>query len=222
MKCPNCNHDKYTPSILGYFKCDLCGIYFLPPVSGIDTYYSSGEYREKLKQPNEVTHQKRRANNIIQYVGSPSVFIDIGCSLGILMDEVGKTGAECFGVDLDTVLAHDVYRKLSDVPKQADCITLIHSLEHMPHPLNALRDVYEKLNAGGRVVIEVPNGGVNVKNEYYRGAFRFPHVVMFDDESLAWTIQAAGFEIEYVIIHGNGGLVNAPEWYYLLVIGRKV
>jgi len=221
MICPNCKHPKSEPSILGYSRCKLCGVYYLPTYDNISTYYSSGEYRTKIKQPSEAVHQKRRADNIVQYVGSPKVFIDVGCSMGVLMNEVTKTGAECFGVDLDTVLARDVYRNITDVPKQADCITLIHSLEHMPHPLESLKDVYGKLNLGGRVVIEVPNGKVNAKNEYYRGAFKFPHLVMFDDESLVWTMQAAGFEIEDVIIHGNGGLMNAPEWYYLLAIGRK-
>lgn len=221
MNCPNCDNEYTEPSILGYILCKTCGVRFLPTNENIGEYYSSGEYRTKIKQPSEAAHQQRRADHIIQYVGSPSVFVDIGCSMGILMNEVRKTGAECFGVDLDTILAHDVYRHILEVPEQADCITLIHSLEHMPNPLKYLRDVYAKMNSGGRVIIEVPNGGVNVKNEYYRGAFKFPHLVMFDDESLTWTMQAAGFEIKNVFIHGNGGLVNAPEYYYLLAIGQK-
>lgn len=221
MTCPNCGHSSYSPSVFGYHLCALCGVRFLLDYQNINEYYASGEYRSKIKQIDEQKHQKRRAHHIIQYVGSPKVFIDIGCSMGLLMDEARKTGAECYGVDIDPVFTGDVFSKLSDVPKQADCITLIHSLEHMPHPLKYLQGVYDKLNPGGRVVIEVPNGGVNIKNEYYRGAFKFPHVVMFDDESLAWTMQAAGFEIEEMIIHGLGGMTNATEWYYLLAIGKK-
>jgi len=223
MICPNCKQDKFSLYIAEYCKCNYCGMAFLPGYTDeqLRQYYSSGEYRGKFKQANETAHQKRRAAHIAQYVGNLSVYIDIGSSMGILLDEVRKTGAVCYGVDLDPVLAHDVYPTLYDVPQKADCITLIHSLEHMIDPLKTLIEVYEKLNNNGCVVIEVPNGTYNSEGRYYRAAFSFPHVSMFDDESLVWTMQAAGFEIESVEIHGRGGLVNAPEWYYLLAIGKK-
>ena len=221
MNCPNCDHPTNTESILGYYLCNLCGIRFLPTDIDISEYYSSGEYRGRIRQTDEYKHQKRRAHHIIQYVGHPKVFIDIGCSMGILMNEVRKTGAECYGVDLDPVFTGDVFSKLSDVPKQADCITLIHSLEHMLRPLDYLKEVYNKLDAGGRVVIEVPNGDVNESGEYYRAVFKFPHLVMFDRKSLEWTMRAAGFEVEQVVIHGTGGVVNAPDYYYLLMTGVK-
>lgn len=178
------------------------------------TYYASGDYRIRKNTAIEIAAQKRRAAHIAQYIGNPHVLIDIGASAGMLLDEARAKGAIAYGVDIDPLFGSGMYKDIKYIPKQADCITLIHSLEHMPHPLKVLQDVYAKLNAGGRVVIEVPS-------QYYSGAFAFPHVVMFDDEALAWTMQAAGFEVDQMLFHGNGGIIRARPDYYLLAIGRK-
>ncbi|HEU4340997.1 MAG TPA: class I SAM-dependent methyltransferase [Candidatus Binatia bacterium] len=205
-------------------KCETCGVYFLPGVSEqeIAEYYASGKYRSSNQQRDETAHQRRRAANIVRYLKSPKVFLDVGCSAGILMDVVREQfGAECYGVDPDPVLAHNVYKDIKDAPILADCVTLIHSLEHMPHPLDALKDVYSKMSPGGQIVIEVPNGDLE-NPPCYLGVFKFPHVVMFSMPALHWTMERAGFCVENTVIHGDGGLVKAGKFYYLLVSGRKL
>lgn len=218
VTCPNCKSVDCVPSVRDYYSCGTCGVFFLPNMDEerLFTYYHSGGYRERHKQADEARHQKRRAEHIIQYIEKASVFVDVGCSMGILMDAVKeKTGAKCYGVDIDTVLTSNVYGDIESVPEPADCVTLIHSLEHMPHPLMELRTIHSRMKWGGQIVIEVPNAAG------YKGAFAFPHVVMFDEFSLFWTMKAAGFDVEYVVIHGAGGLLNAADDYYLLMTGRK-
>lgn len=223
MLCPNCRtNDIYKP-YREYYLCSRCGVYFLPGVDDAETaeYYTSGRYRGKHKQPNERAHQHRRACNILQYLDAPRAFVDIGSSAGVLLDAVRERyAADCYGVDLDTVLAHDVFADIKEVPVSPDCVTIIHCLEHVPHPLDMLRDTYRKMQLGGQIVIEVPNGDVGSRG-FYEGAFGFPHVVMFSPLALQWTMKAAGFEIERIVIHGDGGLVGAPDYYYLLMTGRK-
>lgn len=217
MTCPNCNSDKLVVSYHPMYKrCGVCGVLFMDCTEDeLRNYYASGSYRARKNPRLELQAQRRRAANIVQYIGSPEVLIDFGASAGALLDAARERGAVAYGVDIDPVFGSEMYRDLQSVPQQADCITLIHSLEHMPHPLDLLIEVYNKLNNGGRVVIEVPS-------QYYTGAYAFPHVVMFSDESLAWTMQAAGFEVEEMLFHGNGGILGAQPDYYLLAIGRKV
>lgn len=45
----------------------------------------------------------------------------------------------------------------AQIRNRFDLITMIHSLEHMADPAQALRDVANLLNAGGTVFVEVPN-----------------------------------------------------------------
>lgn len=216
--CPNCRaFTTKAKQYREYHKCGNCGVLFLSGVSEDElfNYYHSGRYRTTHRQPNETLHQYRRAENIIQYIEKPSVFVDIGSSAGVLLNAVKeKYGTECYGVDIDTVLARNVYRSIKYVPRSPDCVTMIHVLEHMSHPLDELQAVFDKMANGGQIIIEVPN-------IEYKGAFSFPHVVMFDRYSLSWTMQAAGFVVENVIIHGEGGISKAGKDFYLLAIGRK-
>lgn len=229
MKCPNCSNDHYKASPHhDYVECMSCGVLFYFPDTavwtdeGVKRYYQSGTYRARNQQADEVAHQTRRAQNIIGYVyPPPSVFLDIGCSKGILMQMVkDTTGATAYGVDIDPVLACGVYADIADVPGSPDFVTMIHSLEHMPHPLDYLRQIHSKMADGGRILIEVPNGDIYSEN-YYRPAFRFPHLVMFSERSLRWTMEEAGFTFLCSTIHGDGGLINARHYYYLLMIGQK-
>lgn len=216
MTCPNCNGShlvvSYHPK---YQRCGVCGVLFMVRAEEqLHKFYASGDYRIRKNTQLELQAQRRRAAHIIQYIGTPKVLIDFGASAGALLTAAREKGVTAYGVDIDPIFGAGMYSDLESVPEMADCVTLIHSLEHVPHPLDLLRRVYAKLNPGGRVVIEVPS-------QFYSGAYAFPHVVMFSDESLAFTMQAAGFEIDEMFFHGNGGILGAQPDYYLLAIGRK-
>lgn len=231
MKCPNCESENTNsiivhPKIL-YYLCANCGIYFQAKhdPEEIRQYYESGNYRSMHKQDDERIFQTKRAKNIIQYIEPPvTVHIDIGCSMGILLDTIKeKFDCESYGVDLDPVLVNrPVYLDVKDVPEQADLVTMIHSLEHMPSPLSVLHDVYAKLKPGGRLLVEVPNGDTRDSfGRWYRGAFSVPHVVAFSSDALGWTMDKAGFQNIHYAIHGDGGVIGAASYYYLLMIGEK-
>jgi hypothetical protein len=135
MNCPSCNHPENepaitpqnTPQFVFYRRCLGCGVYFQPSTStGKETaFYASGQYRNAHRQPNERQFQQRRADNIIRYIKQPRVYIDVGCSMGVLIDTVTEKYPDCktFGVDLDPVLTEgrEIYRHISLVPALADC-----------------------------------------------------------------------------------------------------
>jgi hypothetical protein len=226
VNCPNCDYpDTALLTNKLYSLCGNCGVYFHVDAGNdakIKAYYSSGDYRARHHQPDEAAHQARRAKNIICYIDTaPLDFVDIGCSAGILMQTVRDTfGSNVYGVDIDTVLAHGVYQDISDVPVAPDCVAMIHSLEHMSHPLAELKRVHDKMAQGGQIVIEVPNGDVE-SGKFYFGSFSFPHVVMFSPAALRWTMERAGFTVTFCVLHGDGGIEGAKEYYYLLMTGIK-
>lgn len=226
MNCPNCSANMpIGDAKADYIRCYLCGVYFMEAdPAQVAAHYRTGDYRNGNQQADEHAFQARRAAHIVQYVDKCFTHVDIGCSTGQLMRAVReKWNCESYGVDLDPVLTEGiVYADIADVPAQPDCVTMIHSLEHMPHPLAELRKVAGRMIRGGQIIIEVPNGDLkHPLEQFYRGAFAYPHVVMFDLPALVGTVEAAGFSVERAILHGNGGLDRAPAWYYLLVTGRK-
>lgn len=227
MQCPNCRNDLGSvPLDTRWIQCPRCFVAFLTDAPNDPEYYKSGSYRKSHQQADEQAFQTRRAHNVVQWVrqGVKS-HLDIGCSTGALMRAVEiERGAKSYGVDLDPVLTGaGVYQSIDDIPDvQFDCVTMIHSLEHMTRPLDELRRIAARMVKNGQIIIEVPNGDArHPRGHYYGGAFNPPHVSMFSPEALAWNMANAGFSIERIFTHGDGGLAGAPSYYYLVGIGAK-
>jgi SAM-dependent methyltransferase len=78
---------------------------------------------------------------------------------------------------------------LPDVPGRFDMISMIHCLEHMIKPVRFLRQVREKLNPGGFVLVEIP--------DYTRNPFDLviaDHCTHFDVCSVSCLLEQCGFE----------------------------
>lgn len=76
------------------------------------------------------------------------------------------------------------------VPGSFDLITLVHVLEHIPKPRELLAELWDKLNPGGLLVIEVP--------AFMRNPFDLliaDHITHFSKATIAHTVQAVGYEI---------------------------
>jgi SAM-dependent methyltransferase len=91
--------------------------------------------------------------------------LDIGCSIGILVEEAITLGYKAQGIDLDgNAIAHGrslsrpiSNTKLEDIPAESfDVITLSHTLEHIPDPVEFLRKCRSKLTPGGCIAIVIP------------------------------------------------------------------
>jgi SAM-dependent methyltransferase len=88
--------------------------------------------------------------------------LDIGCGSGLLLDIAERHGWRVRGVESFTAQVAD--RRIirgsfleSQIDGRFDCISLIHSFEHMEDPRSCLRRCYDLLKPGGVLLVIVPN-----------------------------------------------------------------
>lgn len=173
-----------------YFVCQNCRILFQNPRMSdreLSVFYSKGYYRKTLnlteKEMDE--DEKRRAQVdkelIFEIVGQPKSHLDIGCSRGYLLNEVGaekKVGVES-NRDYLKVKNVKVYSKMNKVPRQEfNLVTTIHTLEHVSEPLKYLEEMTDFLTNDGFLVVEVPTW------KSPGGPLRLAHLYHFETDVL--------------------------------------
>jgi SAM-dependent methyltransferase len=91
--------------------------------------------------------------------------LDVGCSYGIHFDGLRSAGYRVSALEISPLaVSHlrasgtEVFTGFEAVPTSSfDVVTMWHALEHMPDPLQALREVNRVLKPGGTLLLAVPN-----------------------------------------------------------------
>lgn len=129
--------------------------------------------------------------------------LDIGCGNGALLNQFHENFPEwtLYGIELN-----EKYKNLVEaIPRVQkmyvnsnpdviqdtfDCITIIHVLEHILHPMEYLEKIYALLKHEGILIIEVP---FFVKNPY--DLLIADHCTHFGKSTLCTLLQKSGFEV---------------------------
>ena len=102
------------------------------------------------------------------------VLMDFGCGGGYLLNNFNNT--KKFGFEINKAAWEeckkhgiDVYDKFEDIEDNSiDVIISNHAMEHVPLPLNTLKDLYKKLKIGGNIVIVIPCEQPSESSFYYK------------------------------------------------------
>lgn len=197
-------------------RCHTCGLVFLwpcPKPEELTAYYTS-EYRAQYlgvidpeKKYREGLSQARdRTKRLLPYVDQNTRLLDVGASSGAFLSSVRDFAGEAIGVEPDE--AHREWgcrvKSLTILPsleklgdRRFGLITLFHTLEHVPNPVEFLRRLSTYLEIGGRIAIEVPNVADALLTLYGLPAFaelyyQRAHLYYFSSDTLCRTIEAAG------------------------------
>lgn len=140
--------------------------------------------------------------------------IDIGCSLGLFLEEGRKRGWETFGIEpskLAAEYAKGLGLKIETEPLnwanverigKFDVVYMHHVLEHIPDPINLLQLAKRLMKSQSLMCIIVPND-YNTLQTALRDNFEFTawwetpleHVNYFNASSLKYMLISQGFEI---------------------------
>jgi 2-polyprenyl-3-methyl-5-hydroxy-6-metoxy-1,4-benzoquinol methylase len=132
--------------------------------------------------------------------------LDFGCGNGALLKAFSKTYSDwdLYGSDLNTTFINELKRiprfsryysnGLNSIDNKFNLISLIHTLEHIPSPKAVLKELHEKLEDDGLLLVQVPDCETN------------PFVLLvadhcshFSANSAATLIENCGFEILYAV-----------------------
>lgn len=148
-RCHNCGFVSNNPSLAG-------GEQFYRELNQADDYATSRQEFARTVNFARANHLKR--------------VLDVGCGSGTFLDEARTAGLETHGLELNSAAAavarekgHRIFSTLlGEVAQQSqppvfDLITFFQVVEHLPAPVDVLRDALKLLRPGGYIAIAVPS-----------------------------------------------------------------
>ena len=196
--------------------CSRCGLVVhrdLPGTDELAAYYE-GEYRElyhheRTPSPRRVLRSWEKGHKLLQWL-QPHLepgqrVLEVGAGVGGVVKVFELAGYEASGIDpggeylrfgTEQLGATLTRARLEDLPGEAryDLVLLVHVIEHLRSPREALERLHTLLAVGGLLYIECPNLGA--PSTRWPKAFHRAHIHNFTTSSLTMLARSCGFEVE--------------------------
>lgn len=229
MSCPLCESSRHVLFDQREFRgqpvlnriCQRCGLVFQFPrmtAEELIVFYTC-QYRkiyqgEEGPTSKDLFVQNGRADSLLAFLShrriSPSRYLDIGCSSGILLQRFQERfGCEVVGIEPGNAYREyaqargltvypDIFDLLGAGEATFDLISMVHVLEHLPDPVGYLISLRERhlTPSGGWLLIEVPN-------LYAHDSFEIAHLTNFSAHTLQQALKKAGYEVVTLKKHGR-------------------
>jgi 2-polyprenyl-3-methyl-5-hydroxy-6-metoxy-1,4-benzoquinol methylase len=203
------------------YQCTNCEVVFIDPIMSEDEereFYeaSFAGYMKERGSPGETKPEehfeafqpeaKRRLENLKPFLREDMDVLDIGSSVGFLLDALRPHVRSVTGVepgelyrDYANSRGIETHPDLSDVEgRKFDLVLAYYVVEHLRDPVGQLSAWRELLNPGGKLAVEVPNVDDALVRYYQVDAFdRFywqkAHYFNYSHRTLAMVLELAGF-----------------------------
>lgn len=177
------------------------------------------EYRQLLQGLYKDDH--RRFEQWKRNIKNKSI-LDFGCGAGGFLKLSKTTAKQVKGVELDNITRFyskeiEVKKDINNFKEKFDVITLFHVLEHLPDPINFLKNLKNYLQPHGLIIIEVPNDDDALISYYKSQAFKdftywSLHLYSYNKKTLGTICRRAGFKSIKVGFFQRYSLANHVGW----------
>jgi SAM-dependent methyltransferase len=193
--------------------CDGCGLVFSNPLAGSDElsefYTPSGSWhgaRQAEERPGLPGHGAGKWARVfdpiraaIDVTAPPpgSAVLDFGCGEGKLLDALQSRGWVTSGIEPAIDRAFTRHRRLHAVPESPafDLVIAAHVLEHVPNPLQVLRQLAAACRTGGHLLVGVPRFDTLARHRDYRYVMNGrAHITAYTWPCLSTLLARAGWE----------------------------
>lgn len=158
--------DRQVPFAI--FFCTACGTgQTMPRPVAIDYSATATELNDRVGQLDLWRKFARDSLTVVQRYRHSGRLLDVGCNIGVLVDEAVRAGFAASGIDPDraaVAFGRDRFncdlqnRNLQSLPAGSfDIVMLEQTLEHVPAPAALLAEVRRVLAPGGIAVVSVPH-----------------------------------------------------------------
>ena len=218
-------------------RCSKCGVV---SKTNLDKHHHEQFHREgrqaweiNLNSMSEeyakrnLTDVVARIDAIRPIIDETQCLLDFGTGMGHFMNAVSDHVDTVVGVDINEKRVHfvrselqlDVYEDISRLRKDAvyrsiDVVTMFHVLEHLPNPVEQLRNIHDLLTTDSYLIVEVPNHDdwmLSMSHAYADFYYQDAHAYYYHKHSLTKVLDMAGFEAEIRHIQ-RYGYRNAIHW----------
>lgn len=195
-----------------------------------DNYYQDREEKEKYIVSNaeietpRLYDNVRRAKDFGHYIRNKR-WLDFGCGLGGMLDEIGSEAAFASGLEPNEIRqkiiiqkGYHVFGDINEIEDQSlDVITLFHVLEHLLEPVKILKLLKQKLKKDGFIIIEVPHARdvlftLYDCEKFKQFTFWSEHLVLHTKESLKLILDGASLSSDKVQGDQRYPLSNHLYW----------
>jgi len=189
---------------LGILRCTACGLVFLENFKHIDADYYDKTYPQGNHEATDwqqflnacSADDKRRADQLTPLILNRRL-LDVGCGAGGLLLNVKDKCEKASGIEPQTRWKNallskgiTVYSSLDEIKNESvDVLSMFHVLEHIPDPIDFLKNAIKKVIPGGQLVIEVPNANDALLQLYKSRSFSeftywSPHLYLYTPHTL--------------------------------------
>jgi SAM-dependent methyltransferase len=144
-------------------------------------------------------------------------FVDIGCAFGFALALAQMQGWDAIGIEpsefgeagrtmLDLDIRHTYLENAGLAPASADAVLLSEVIEHVPDPVNVLKQAVALLRPGGTLLLTTPNADVLVdgsESEVMDTLSPGMHLCIFSSRSIKMLLTQAG--VEEFLLRETGG-----------------
>ena len=201
-------------------QCGSCGFIQASMFNSVIEYYSGMDdvIYEDTREQRKLQARKLllRLKKLTKTIPKPTLF-DIGAGSGVLLEEAKSLGIEAEGIEPSRWLVkegqkHGIKINVGSLPSseitgQYDIVTLVDVLEHVPNPVELLRQAKTILKPNGLLFVVTPD----VKSIVARllgekwWHYRIAHIGYFDSNTIRYSIKKAGLSpMEFY----------RPSWYF--------
>lgn len=162
----------------------------------------------------------------------PGRVLDVGCGSGELLAHYAALGWEAFGIDPAPRAVAAARRRSLSVhegtladrpwgPMRFDLVVFSHSLEHIPQPLDVLREAVASLAPGGRLALALPNWRCWQRHLFGGRWFHLDlprHLQHFSPRALKVAADVLGLEV--LEIGTSSTVISGAYSIHYLIAGR--
>lgn len=208
-------------------RCRQCAMIYTNPrpnARSIGQFYPA-DYRPH-RRPRKMAEAHKPASPLAHWTGravperdgslpwhGQGRLLDFGCGGGSYLQRMADQGWQVTGLDAAVGAVQHIVEELGlkalvgTLPHQDlapcsfDVVTMWHSLEHVHEPLRILREAFQLLTPGGKLLVACPNidsWAYRVFRQDWFGLDLPRHLNHFTPDTLRMMLLAAGFQVEDV------------------------